>query len=321
MELALNAWLMPLAVGLTVVAVTCLADRCGARVGGFLATIPVTSLFGIVYLLCTVSDRQLVSPIILAGNYSVLASLVAIPAYAVAVAWSRGLSNGVRVCGAQVVFFILYLALVLAARRWLPLGHYLFAIDALLGLLLVVGLRRRSPRPVTTSRRLPCTPAECLLRFASGVLIMGLLQVAARLDTVLAAVLAVFPGIFSISLGIMGIRQSAEFSAQAATSGSLGVIAIALFIAGFALWIPALQHGQLFAVLSAALTACTFYTLGLWGLHRVTRSAHRARVNYLASGDAESVAPPMRSANGGRSFANTPHPQRKDGGCPTGALK
>ena len=69
------------------------------------------------------------------------------------------------------------------------------------------------------------TPGHGFVVMATGLTV--------RIDPVLGGVVAVFPGIFATSLGVMGFSQSAFFSARMAQNAIPGIISILLFVLGY----------------------------------------------------------------------------------------
>lgn len=254
--------LLAVLTGSTVAAITFLADRFGHKWGGLLATAPVTATIGVIYVL-EKSESSHAREIILAGNYSVLASLLAIMGYFHAVKYLQKYSNNLKVAIAELVFFVIYIALILLCRFSLPIGGYLFAVEAVL-IVILFKTWMRVPLAVTKGLKpLQKTPREFFIRFLTGALVFIIIKIAADRESILVGALAVFPGVFSSSLGIMGFRQSAEFSAKAAQAGVLGVAAIATFVLGYSLWIPWLSLGTALPLAGATATALTFYFLTL----------------------------------------------------------
>lgn len=253
-----------LLTGLAVAGITVLADRCGQKIGGLIATAPVTSTVGVILVLQTATTSADASAIILAGNYSVLSSFAAIVGYVAVISATTHKRAPVRIFLAELVFFALYLFGIVLCRKWLPLGVYLFGIDAIGAVLVFIFFCSRLKFVVPPLKKMKYTTQELMIRFAVGAIAVVIIRSVASLETIFAGALSVFPAVFTTSLGVMGIRQSPEFSASAAKSGIFGVVAIALFVGGYSLWIPKLYPQTTITLTMATLTALICYFFGLF---------------------------------------------------------
>lgn len=261
--------LLAILTGIAVVGVTILADKFGHRIGGLIATAPVTATIGVIFVIKT-SNADLVRDVVLAGNFSVIASLFAVLAYFYTVKFGRRCSNTTKVVAGEFVFFIVYIGLIFFLRRCLPVGWYLFAVDIVLVLIFIFTFMRAKIELLRDTVVVKKTLRELMVRFAGGFAAFLVIKFFSGFETVISGAIAVFPGIFAVSIGIMGIRQSAEFSAKAAQSGIFGVTAIAFFVLGYGLWIPFLSSRNDIMILCATLTALALYFSSLYIFGRAT---------------------------------------------------
>lgn len=255
--------LLAILTGFSVAAITFLADKFGHKIGGLIATAPVTATIGVIFVLSK-SGGKFAREIVLAGNYSVIASLFAIIGYFYAVKWLKNHSNSAKVYAGESIFFIIYIGLVLFLRWYLTVGWHLFAVSIGLIIIFYFTFMRAKVFADSALKTVNKTPKELFIRFVSGFFVFIIIKAASELETVVSGALAVFPGVFATSIGIMGIKQSAEFSAKAIQSGVFGVMAITMFVLGYSVWIPALSLGNSSSITYATLTALAFYFLSIY---------------------------------------------------------
>lgn len=254
--------------------ITVIADKFGHKVGGLIATAPVTATVGVIFVLKN-SDPHLAKEVVLAGNYSVIAAIAAVVGYFYAVKLSRNFSNTAKVFTAEIVFFVVYISGIFLLRCYLPVGWYLFEVDLVLLLGSYFTFMRARIEIFRTPLAVKRTLGELAVRFVSGFVVFLVIKFFADLETVISGAIAVFPGVFATSIGFMGIRQSAEFSAKAVQAGIFGVAAIAFFVFGYSVWIPALSKNGNFALIFATLTALVFYFASLYFLGRMKKGARQ----------------------------------------------
>lgn len=259
----MTTFLLAVLTGFSVATITFLADRFGHKVGGLIATAPVTATIGMIFVLAK-SSPNFAREVVLAGNYSVIASFFAVVGYFYSVKLLKNCTNPLKVIAGEISFFIIYIGLVLFLRWYLPIGWYLFVIDLILAIILYFTFMRASIQIGHTTKRIKKSPKDILIRFISGFIVFFIIKIASDIETVISGALAVFPGVFSTSIGIIGIKQSAEFSAKAVQSGIFGVMAIAMFVLGYSVWIPSLSSGGDMAILMATASALTLYFLSIF---------------------------------------------------------
>lgn len=225
------AVLFPLLTGLSVVAVTILGDRLGGRVGGLLATAPVTTTAAHVVIVMSVPPDQAAERV-LHGVNALLGSTFGIVGFFYTVKYTRGRESPIRLAAGLGVYVAIFLAFTLLfARQELPLlSAYviLFGMHAALAFSFM-----REPIPVLedyTPRKAPRSLRELSGRFAAGALVVIAIRQLVLFAPVLAGALAVVPAVFLVSLTVMGIRQNAPFAARAAQAGLFGTTAVAAFV-------------------------------------------------------------------------------------------
>ena len=221
--------LFPLLTGAAVVVVTMLGDRLGGRVGGILATAPVTTTVAHVVIATSVAPH-LASARVLQGIAALLASTFGIVAFFYAVKYTRGNASNARLAAGLGVYLGVFLALTLLFATYplhpLPGFVILFATHAALAFTFM-----REPVPVGNpprpGRR---TWRELAVRFLAGAGLVGAIRVLVHAYPPLAGALAVVPAVFLVSLAVLGVRNDARVAARAAQAGLFGTTAVALFV-------------------------------------------------------------------------------------------
>lgn len=229
--LGADAFVFAALTGVAVVAVTMLADRLGGRVGGLLATAPVTTSAAHVVIATSVPAGE-ASARVLSGVAALLAGTLAIVVFFYAVKFTRGRPDGVRLAAGLAAHVAVYLPLsvLLAQAAPPPLVAFpvLFALHGVLGMTFA-----RVPVPVLRDyvpRKAGRSVPELGVRFLAGAGVV--LAVRALVDAfpALAGALAVVPAVFLVSLTVMGVTQNAPFAARAAQAGLFGTTAVAVFV-------------------------------------------------------------------------------------------
>lgn len=251
--------------GASVVLVTLLADRLGGRVGGLLATAPVTTSAAHVVIATSVAP-DLAAIRVLGGVAAMLASTFGIVAFFYAVKYTRGRPSRLRLATGLGIYVAVFLGLTLLFARHpiAPLSAYviLFGMHASLAFTFM-----REPVPVLqgyVAKRHGRTAGEWIGRFAAGAAVVLLIRLLVDLSPALAGALAVVPAVFVVSLTVMGVQQNAPFAARAAQAGLFGTTAVAVFVltiaAGLWLHVP----GGVWTTLPFAWAAyaTTLYLLG-----------------------------------------------------------
>lgn len=217
--------------GTAVVVVTLLADRLGGRVGGLLATAPVTTSAAHVVIALSAPPGQAVGRV-LGGGVALLAGTAAILAFFYAVKFTRGRPSRLRLAAGIGAHLVVYLPLTLliaeaAPPPWLTFP-LLFAAHAGLAFTFM-----RVPVPVLKDyvpRKAPRTALDLAGRFAAGAVVVLLIRALVHAAPHVAGALAVVPAMFLVSLTVMGLDQNAPFAARAAQAGLFGTTAVAVFV-------------------------------------------------------------------------------------------
>lgn len=253
----------PLLTGAAVVAVTMLGDRLGGRVGGILATAPVTTTVAHVVIATSVAPH-LASARVLQGIAALLASTFGIVAFFYAVKYTRGSPSNARLTAGLGVYVAAFLALTFVFATW-PLPPITgFTILFLTHAALAFTFMREPVPMMAAPARAKMRPLrELALRFLAGALVVAAIRVLVHAYPPFAGALAVVPAVFVVSLAVMGARD-ARVAARAAQAGLFGTTSVALFVlvvaAGLALGL------QVWATIPFAWGA---YALGLATLGRV----------------------------------------------------
>ena len=263
----------PLLTGLAVVGVTLLADRLGGRVGGLLATAPVTTTAAHVVIVQS-APLEAAPARVLLGVAAMLAGTFAIVAFFYAVKYTRGRPSNARLLAGIGVYLATFFTLtaVFATFPLHPVSAYviLFATHAALAFTFM-----REPVPVLRDyvpRRTRRTLGELSARFAAGAITVAVIRVLVHVYPPFAGALAVVPAVFLVSLTVMGISQNAPFAARAAQAGLFGTTAVALFVlviaGGLALRLP----GGIWPLIPFAWAAYAGTLFALGNLHgRIAR--------------------------------------------------
>ena len=221
----------PLLTGVAVVLVTLAGDRLGGRIGGLLATAPVTTTAAHVVIALSAPPDAAVSRVLL-GVAAMVASTFGIVAFFYAVKYTRGQPSRARLAAGLLVYVGVFLALtfVFATFPLHPVSGFtlLFASHAALAFTFM-----REPVPVLQGyvpRQARRTFGELALRFVAGALVVALIRILVHVYPPFAGALAVVPAVFLVSLTVMGVAQNAPFAARAAQAGLFGTTAVALFV-------------------------------------------------------------------------------------------
>lgn len=263
MPLAAADVLFPLLTGAAVVVITLLGDRLGGRVGGILATAPVTTTVAHVVIATSVAPH-LATARVLQGIAALLASTFGIVAFFYAVKYTRGNPSNARLAAGLGVYVGVFLALTLLFASYpvhpLPGFVILFATHAALAFTFM-----REPVPVANPPRPgKRTWRELAVRFLAGAGLVAAIRVLVHAYPPLAGALAVVPAVFLVSLAVLGVRNDARVAARAAQAGLFGTTAVALFVLTVAAGLA--MGANVWATVPFAWAA---YALALAGLGRV----------------------------------------------------
>jgi hypothetical protein len=253
--------------GLAVVGITLLGDRLGGRVGGLLATAPVTTSVAHVVIATSVAP-DLASARVLNGVAALLASTFGIVAFFYTVKYTRGRPSPMRLAVGLAVYVTVFLSLTLLFARFpmhpLPAYVILFGLHGALAFTFM-----REPVPVLkdyVAKPQGRSARELASRFGAGFLVVLVIRELVVLSPPLAGALAVVPAVFLVSLTVLGVSQNAPFAARAAQAGLFGTTAVAFFVLTIAAGL-ALGVGVWWTLPFAwAAYAATLYLLG--NLHR-----------------------------------------------------
>lgn len=265
--------LSAVASGLAVVAVTALGDRLGGTAGGMLATAPVTTTAAFLFLAATQDTAELAARVP-AGGASLFAAVLAMPAYFYAVKWTRPWPLWPRILLGLLFYVAIFTSMTSLLNALTPQPYqaaWFLAVVGLVALYAVTFLRVRIDPKHLRGPKPALTRVEALARFLAGAVVIGVVQAAAGFDPVLGAAWAVFPGVFLVTLGILGFGHGAAFSARAAQGGVLGGIPLMLYLAVLWLLLP-VSTGFAWA-LAAMVPAWGAYFAALWPLLRWRQAA------------------------------------------------
>ena len=231
MDISAQDVLFSLLTGVAVVIVTMLADRLGGRVGGMLASAPVTTTAAHVVIATSVAP-ELAVPRVLLGVAAMLASTFGIVAFFYAVKFTRGNPSSARLSAGLAIYLAVFfgLTILFATFPLHPVSAFviLFATHGALALTFM-----REPVPVLQGyvpRQSRRNVAELAGRFLVGAAVVALIRALVHAYPPLAGALAVVPAVFVVSLTVMGVKQNAPFAARAAQAGLFGTTAVAMFV-------------------------------------------------------------------------------------------
>ncbi len=240
MALAVATLLSALAAGLAVVAVTWFADRIGGSAGGLLATAPVTTTAAFLYLTAEQGPDVITSRILL-GGASLFFAIAPMPAYFYIQKWLSRPPLVLRIGLGITVYLGLFTAGVLVADAWVPrdLARLWFPATFLLVLLFYQTFMCVPIDPkYLRGKKGPLTWWEGVLRFGAGAAVIFLVDWLGTVNPTLGAAWAVFPGVFVVTLIVLGLGHGAAFSARAAQAASLGGAPLALFLVTYWFLLP-----------------------------------------------------------------------------------
>lgn len=224
--------------GLAVLAITFLADRLGGTLGGLLATAPITTSAAIIYLAWQ-RGPVVVGNDMLSGSASIFAVVAAMPCYFYVQKWMRDpYPLQARIITGLLVFVAAFTLGTLGLNAvtpdsfswiWLPLSVILVFT------LIFTFMNAHIPPKFLRGEKQPMTPMEGAFRFLAGFVVILLVDFVKGLDEGLSTAWAVFPGAFIVSLGVLGFKNGAAFSARASQGGVLGGLPVAAYI--LTLWL------------------------------------------------------------------------------------
>lgn len=224
---------LALLTGAAVAGITLLADRLGGKVGGLLATAPVTTSAAL--LLLAASDPAALHARLMMSGSPLLASTLGIIAFFFTVKFTRGRPDRVRLASGLLAYGAAFVGFTLLLYGILPAESWVFGVLFLLHIVLLFTLVRVPIPPLQGYRPKPyrLTGRELAVRFGAGSVFFFALSAIASTWPDLAPAFAVFPAVFMVSLGVMGLSQNAPFAARASQMGVLGTSAVALFVLTF----------------------------------------------------------------------------------------
>lgn len=222
--------------GVAVVLITVLGDRLGGRMGGLLATAPVTTSAAHVVLVAGVAPEQAALKV-LQGVQALLAVTFAIPAFFYAVKFTRGRASNVRLWSGLGAFLLVFAPMTLLFAAFpLPVVSAFVLLFALHVVLSFNFMREPLPRLQDELRAKPRRPVRELVgRFLSGVVVVLLIRSLVTAAPALAGALAVVPAVFLVSITVLGLTHNAPFAARASQAGLFGATAVAFFVLVIAL--------------------------------------------------------------------------------------
>ncbi len=260
--------------GVAVVAMTWFADRIGGSAGGLLATAPVTTTAAFLFLAFAEGPGALHERILVGGS-SLFAAIAPMPVYFYAAKWTRQLALPARIGIAILAYVACFTGLTWTLPMATPPGWerlWFVAVCLLVLLFWYTFMRVRIDPEQLRGPKPPLTKREVAARFLSGVAVILLVRWVGALEPSLAAAWAVFPGVFLVTLAVLGLGHGAAFSARAAQAASLGGVPLALFLITYWFLLPI---GDSFAwAIVAMLPAWGAYFGALVPLYRVRKQAY-----------------------------------------------
>ncbi len=247
---------LALLTGIAVVGVTLLGDRLGGRIGGLVATAPVTTSGAHVVLASSVAP-SLAAAKVLMGVQSLLAVTFAIPAFFYTVRMTRGRPSRTRLFLGLGAFLAVFVPLVFVFAAFpFPLFTAFVLLFALHALLAVSFMREPVPAFRDELRGKRGRPVrELVARFLSGVVVVLAIRWLITAVPPLAGALAVVPAVFLVSLTVLGLTHDAPFAARASQAGVFGGTSVALFVLVVALVLHLRVPGGIWTALPFAWVA------------------------------------------------------------------
>lgn len=229
----LEVILSAVASGVAVVLITYFADKLGGTLGGLLATAPVTTSAALLYL-ANQQGNAVVGNAILDGAASIFAVLAAMPAYFFVQKWMRDpYPLAARIITGLLVYVAIFTVGTLGLNAITPEGYawiWMPLSVILVGVLIFTFMNVQIPERFLRGEKGAMTPLEGVFRFLAGFGVILLVNFVKGLDPSLSTAWAVFPGTFLVSLGVLGFRNGAAFSARASQGGVLGGLPVAGYI-------------------------------------------------------------------------------------------
>lgn len=257
--------------GAAVVLVTWLGDRLGGRVGGLLATAPITTSAAHVVLATSVAP-ELAAGRVLQGVQALIAVTFGILAFFYTVWATEHTPSRLRLFLGLGSFVAVFVGFTLIFATWpLPLfTAYLlfFALHAALAMSFmreVVPVAPAGPKRVGTPGR---SMRELTWRFVSGAVVVLLVRWLVTVAPALAGALAVVPAVFIVSLTVLGLRHDAVFAARASQAGLFGATGVGVFVLIVAGALHLGVPGGIWTALPFAWAGYLGVLLGLGNVHR-----------------------------------------------------
>ncbi len=245
--------LSALASGLAVVVVTWFADRIGGSAGGLLATAPVTTTAAFLFLTAS-EGSSIIADRILLGGASLFWAIAPMPAYFYLQKWLSRPPLWLRIGLGLIVYLAVFTVGVLVADALVPshLARLWFPATFLLVLLFYkTFMRVRIDPKYLRGEKGPLTAGEVVMRFVAGAAVIFIVNWIGGINPTLGAAWAVFPGVFVVTLVVLGLGHGAAFSARAAQAASLGGAPLGLFLLTYWFLLP-IHEGALWAWTSMA---------------------------------------------------------------------
>ena len=266
-------WISAIAAGFAVLGVTWFADKIGGSAGGLLATAPVTTTAAFLYL--GIQDVGALETQILQGGASLFAAIAPMPVYFYLLKWTPRLPVWLRISIGVLAYLALFTALTWFGFVITPnsLKRLWFVAVVLLVQLFWFTFMRISIDPVhLRGKKPPLRWPEAILRVGAGMVVILLVDTVARLQPALAGPWAVFPGVFVVTLIVLGLGHGAAFSARAAQAASLGGVPLALFLLTYWFLLPVVDAA--WWTWFAVIPAWGAYFGALVPLYKVRRQAY-----------------------------------------------